>query len=97
MLRYAVEVGDTMREVTLAKNLYSEEVIRKALYWLSPTTRWTLDCNRQSWIVRIEDGDEATEPELHRLLNDFVLREKISGSTDHLRLAAIKAALRKLS
>ena len=81
--------------VTLPKARYSETLVRKALYWLSERCGATLDEDNEFWYVTL-DADDCTF-ELHRLLSDFSLREKHDVATKGMRLAIVRAALKRLA
>lgn len=80
--------------VELSKTSYSEMVVRKALYWCSPFGEWTLHSNEQNWIINIGNPAASFEAELHRHLNDFILRENLEKKTAYLRDEIISAALK---
>ena len=75
-------------------NSISETVLRKALYWCSPFGAWTLQNNKDSWVINVTDPSPEFEFNLHRHINDFVLREKIDSETGSLRQKIIVAALK---
>lgn len=85
----------------LDKNTFSETVVRSALYWMSSLTTWKLTSGDAQWIVDFSLQDETVIFEFERLLNDYVLREKLSGKTapylDGISLAVLNAVERKLS
>lgn len=85
----------------LDKNTFSETVVRSALYWMSSLTTWKLTSEDAQWIVDFSLQDETVIFEFERLLNDYVLREKLSGKTapylDGISLAVLNAVERKLS
>ncbi|MFC1333184.1 MAG: His-Xaa-Ser system protein HxsD [gamma proteobacterium symbiont of Clathrolucina costata] len=72
---------------------YSEQVIRKALYWLSETCEWSLGEEGSDWIVRVKGDVDNAEFELSRLLNDFKLREQLDIETKGMRKELIRSAL----
>lgn len=80
--------------IELSKVSYSEMVVRKALYWCSPFGEWTLHFNEQNWVINIGNPSASFEAELHRHLNDFILREKLDKKTAYLRDEIITAALK---
>jgi len=84
----------------LSKHLYSELVVRKALYWLKSEYQWTMDENESAWLITFSCSQEDflhCKYELNKLLNDYSLREKIDSQTDDLKLAIIRKALKDLS
>lgn len=84
----------------LSKKLYSELVLRKALYWLKPEYQWTMEENETEWLITLscsQDDFVRCKFELNKLLNDYSLREKIDSQTDDLKLAIIRKALKDLS
>ncbi len=78
---------------TLDKSRHSEWVVRNALYWLSATTRWQMDETDTQWIIRLESPSADNSFELERLLNDYVLREKIMQRTAGIRDAIAVSVL----
>jgi His-Xaa-Ser system protein HxsD len=76
--------------------MYSEQVVRKSLYWLSELSGWELSDDAASWIVNLHSDSAEATTTLHRLLNDFLLRESIDRTTKGLRARVISAALKKL-
>lgn len=85
-----------MQRVNLPKSLYSEQVVRKSLYWVSEVTRWELSDDDASWIVTLHDASPEATASLYRLLNDFRLREDLDRATKGLRARVIAAALTRL-
>lgn len=84
----------------LSKQLYSEIVVRKALYWLKPEYQWTMEENENEWLITLscsQDDFFHCKYELNKLLNDYSLREKIDSRTDDLKLAIIRKVLKDLS
>lgn len=84
----------------LSKKLYSELVLRKALYWLKPEYQWTMEENETEWLIKFscsQDDFALCKYELNKLLNDYCLREKLDSQTDDLKLAIIRKALKDLS
>lgn len=73
----------------------SEAVIRKALYWASESIDWQLESIPGHWSVSWI-GVAADKAQLDRLVNDFLLREKLDRETGTMRRNAIDAALRRL-
>ena len=83
-------------KITLSKSDFSESVIRKALYWATEIGDWELDSGGDDWEVTINaDGKGVTK--FHRILNDFILRERLDAQTKSLRTDVIKAALTRLA
>ena len=81
--------------VTLLKARYPESVVRKTLYWLSERCDAIIEEDEEFWIIMLEKDDDVFE--LHRLLNDFLLREKHDVATKDMRLAIVSAALKRLA
>ena len=79
--------------IKLQQNLYSELVVRKALYWCSPEAGWTLAQQDSHWLVCVANPGNSFEETLHKHLNDFILREKLDVKTRSLREEIIKASL----
>lgn len=69
--------------------------MRKALYWLSKESAWTLRESDTQFIVTIENKKAAQE--LHALVNDFQLRERLDDITGNARLLAVNAALERIA
>lgn len=84
-----------MTSYRFAKAQVSEPVLRKALYWLSEQTDWQLDDAGEEFQVTLSSPEAAAE--LHRLVNDFVLRETLDRKTGQARERVIAAALDRLS
>lgn len=89
--------------IKLSKSIYSEQVVRKSLYWFSEHCLWHLEDDHESWHV-IFANDHINNKEVekykrifHRLLNDFILREELDHTTKHFRVKIISAVLEKLS
>ena len=68
-----------------SKKNYSEWVIRNSLYWLSNNSKWSLKESEEFWSVSIQEDEESTLQELDRLINDYLLREKIMKKTEGVR------------
>jgi His-Xaa-Ser system protein HxsD len=77
----------------IEKERYSEQVIRKALYWLSESYVWSLDDLEDNWVITIRGNDDNAELEMSRLLNDFTLREQLDLETKAARRELIRTAL----
>jgi His-Xaa-Ser system protein HxsD len=92
------EVSDTYQTIKLKKDKFSENVVRKSLYWLSEKCKWRLNESHDSWEVIFENSPDGEEHsfELHRLLNDFLLREKLDIETGDLRKKIVSSSLRKI-
>ncbi|WP_216613814.1 His-Xaa-Ser system protein HxsD [Vibrio mediterranei] len=78
----------------LDKNTFSESVVRNALYWMSPITTWKLDSEAGQWSVHFTSDDESVIFEFERLLNDYLLREKLTYKTEHYLDGISRAVLR---
>ncbi|WP_261881623.1 His-Xaa-Ser system protein HxsD [Vibrio pelagius] len=76
----------------LEKSSFSELVVRQALYWMSPITTWKLTDEDILWTVHFFSQDEGVILEFERLLNDYLLREKLSEKTSSY-LEGISAAV----
>ena len=68
-----------------SKQNYSEWVIRNSLYWFSNYCKWSLDEREETWSISLQDEEEDKFQELDRLLNDYLLREKILRKTEGVR------------
>lgn len=77
----------------LDKSRHSEWVVRNTLYWLSAATRWQLDETDTQWIIHLESPSADVSFEFDRLLNDYVLREKIMQRTAGIRDAIAVSVL----
>jgi len=87
-------------EIRVSKDDYSENIVRKALYWLTEDAEWVYGNNEKEFIITLATQDEKEMPyikaKLHRLLNDFYLRQKIDDATKQLRNKIIEQALTKV-
>jgi His-Xaa-Ser system protein HxsD len=72
-------------ELRFPQSSYSDWVMRNSLYWMSPVTEWTLDSDKDDWIVHLSNSDFGCKAQLHRYLNDYTLREKIMAKTAAVR------------
>lgn len=73
-----------MDKISLAKSTYSEWVIRNSLYWLSSVTDWQLSDSDGCWTIMLTDNNDQIVSQLHRLLNDYKLREIIASKTQRI-------------
>lgn len=73
-----------MDKISLAKSSYSEWVVRNSLYWFSSVTDWQLSDSDSYWTITLTDNDEQIVSQLHRLLNDYKLREIIANKTQRI-------------
>lgn len=73
-----------MDKISLAKSKYSEWVIRNSLYWLSSVTDWQLSDSDSYWTIVLTNNNEQIVSQLHRLLNDYKLREMITNKTQRI-------------
>ena len=67
-------------QIRLPKHDYSESVVRKALYWASEIGEWQMERDGNDWVITL-DSDSQGVTDLHRILNDFILREKLDAKT----------------
>ncbi len=67
------------------KKNYSEWVIRNSLYWFSNHSKWSLEESEETWSISIQEDEENALQELDRLINDYLLREKIMKKTEGVR------------
>ena len=74
-----------MKSKEYSKKNYSEWVIRNSLYWLSNYSKWSLEESEEFWSVSIQEDEENALQELDRLINDYLLREKIMKKTEGVR------------
>lgn len=91
-------MSDLSNIIVFEKDKYTEDVIRKSLYWLSEKCKWKLcDCS-STWEIEIQDSEDLDSNifDFHRLLNDFLLREKLDKETGSLRKKVISASLSKM-
>ena len=74
-----------MKSKEYSKKNYSEWVIRNSLYWFSNYSKWSLEESEEFWSVSIQEDEESAIQELDRLINDYLLREKIMKKTECVR------------
>ena len=74
-----------MKSKEYSKKNYSEWVIRNSLYWFSNYSKWSLEEGEEFWSVSIQEDEENAIQELDRLINDYLLREKIMEKTEGVR------------
>ncbi len=86
-----------MNKRRLAKDRYSELVVRNTLYWLTAYTEWTLDEEEDNWIVQLSSNDPSLQAKFDALLNDYLLREKLSLKTEPYRDAITSAVLKGIT
>ncbi|MBE4619794.1 His-Xaa-Ser system protein HxsD [Vibrio navarrensis] len=90
-----------MLELKFKKHSYSENVVRQALYWMSHISSWQLTDNEVEWIIEFNKNSADVVHEFNRLLNDYLLREKLDKQTRVIResitLAVLESVERKLS
>lgn len=90
-----------MLELKFKKRSYSENVVRQALYWMSHISSWQLTDNDAEWIIEFNKNSTDVVHEFNRLLNDYLLREKLDKKTRIIRetitLAVLESVERKLS
>jgi His-Xaa-Ser system protein HxsD len=73
-----------MDKISLSKSNYSEWVIRNSLYWLTSVTDWQLSDSDSVWTISLMDNNDQIVSQLHRLLNDYKLREIIANKTQRI-------------
>ncbi|MEH8018784.1 His-Xaa-Ser system protein HxsD [Rheinheimera muenzenbergensis] len=73
-----------MDKISLSKSNYSEWVIRNSLYWLSSVTDWQLSDSDSFWTISLKDNNDQVVSQLHRLLNDYKLREILAQKTQRI-------------
>lgn len=83
-------------EINFRKSEYTEAVVRKSLYWASEICDWELRSEKEDWVL-ILHTDSGGLSNFHRILNDFILREKLDAQTKNLRIDIINAALKRLA
>ncbi|WP_420592111.1 His-Xaa-Ser system protein HxsD [Bacterioplanoides sp.] len=90
-----------MEVIRYSNQDYSEWVIRNALYWMGAHTEWKLEKEGREWVIHFVKRDESLHCEFDRLLNDYVLREKLMKSTqaarDEIAHAVLKGIADRLS
>ena len=82
--------------IKFSKEKYSENLIRKSLYWLSKECAWKLDENDNYWLIYVNTEGNNCEQQLHKLLNDNILREELDKQTNQVRYDIILSALKKV-
>jgi len=87
------------RKIIFLKLGYSEEVIRKSLYWLPEGCHWEFSDTSDEWCVTMCSGDrvESYVSDLNRRINDFKLREILDKKTKNLRVRLIQSALSRVA
>ncbi|MEY8199680.1 MAG: His-Xaa-Ser system protein HxsD [Colwellia sp.] len=85
-------------KITLQKSNYSETVLRKSLYWLSSDAEWILEESLENWVIVITNNKNNIdiESKFHRLVNDQILREKISIKSKNSREHIISKVLQDI-
>lgn len=76
------------------KEKYSEWVIRNSLYWLSGECKWVLEEKEDQWEVYINNDDLDMVHQLCRLMNDYLLREKLMRETEDVRKSIALAVMK---
>ncbi|UTP72754.1 His-Xaa-Ser system protein HxsD [Alteromonas sp. LMIT006] len=87
-------------KILLKKKSTSEIALRKALYWLDDDCMWTLTESDNEWLIEVSCDENLKElyiSKIHKLVNDYTLRERISSKTDSLKNAIIKKTLKDLT
>lgn len=79
--------------ICLPKEKFSENVVRKALYWFSQYCLWQLKERDTEWLIYIENEMVDSKFHFDRLLNDQLLREKIDIQTADLRRSIVRKVL----
>lgn len=82
-----------MDVTSLDKSRYSEWVIRNSLYWLTAVSTWKLEETATHWEITLGKSGSESEQELSRLLNDYVLRERLMLQTDSIRQSIATSVL----
>ena len=85
---------------SLAKADYPEDVVRRALYWMSDLADWELSDQDDAWEIQLRptvDHPVDLKARFHRHLNDFLLRYQLDEKTDHLRERIVVQALKRLA
>lgn len=80
-------------EIKLDKINYSQWVIRNSLYWMTSYTRWTLEEIDNQWKITFENNNESNLFEFNKLINDYILREKIELKTGKVKESIISKVL----
>lgn len=83
----------SMWKKRIEKKLYSEWVIRNALYWMTAYTQWNLEDSGSEWVISFNALSQEYEFEFERLLNDYTLRELLQRQTGQLRTSIIDNVL----
>lgn len=79
--------------IKLPQDSYSETVVRKSLYWCDPEALWTLEPHEGHWVISVEQPTPTFEADLHKHLNDFLLRERLDAQARSLREELINVSL----
>jgi len=82
-----------------SKSSISELALRKALYWITDSSAWSLNDLGDLWEVlfEVDDADKKIKYKFERLLNDYVLREILDRHTNDLKQAIVRKSLKDLS
>lgn len=85
-----------MKMIKITNNQYSEFVVRKALYWMSAMTEWTLVIKDDIAEITFTNDNEEVNYLFNQLLNDFKLREQIESKTKNIRDSIMHKVLASL-
>ncbi|MCB4761894.1 MAG: His-Xaa-Ser system protein HxsD [Sulfurovum sp.] len=87
-------------QINISKNEFQEIVVRKALYWMTEKTTWTLKETQDNFIIDFAPIEKLTDLQIEQqfsiLLNDFYLRNLLNKNNKHLREKIIEQALIKV-
>jgi len=86
--------------ITASKNDLSEISLRKILYWVEENINISTNEDESHWMIIIESPESEIDShfnKINKLVNDFILREKIASETEHLRKKIINNALNRLA
>ena len=87
-------------KLNILKKSFSENTVRKALYWLSEDATWTMKDEKEVFIIDFTPKENKVELQIeekfNELLNDFYLRDIHNSSTKNLRKDIIEQALKKV-
>jgi His-Xaa-Ser system protein HxsD len=88
------------RILEISKSNLDELSLRKSLYWIDENCMWKIDENNDYWRINISCDSDTIEKEyanLNALINDYIIRYKLSYDSQITREKIIANALSKLA